>query len=38
MRFGELLETPLSRFPLPALRRVYQRLAYAAFAIPDEWL
>jgi gamma-glutamylputrescine oxidase len=37
-RFGELLETPLSRFPLPALRRVYQRLAYAAFAIQDEWL
>jgi hypothetical protein len=37
-RFGELLETPLPRFPFPALRRVYQRLAYAAFAIQDEWL
>jgi hypothetical protein len=35
--FGALLETPLPRFPLPALRRVYQRLAYAAFAIQDEW-
>jgi hypothetical protein len=37
-RFGALLETPLPRFPFPALRRVYQRLAYAAFAIQDEWL
>jgi gamma-glutamylputrescine oxidase len=36
-RFGALLETPLPRFPFPALRRVYQRLAYATFAIQDEW-
>ncbi len=36
--FGVLMETPLPRFPLPALRRVYQRLAYAAFAVQDEWL
>jgi len=36
--FGALLETPLPRFPFPAFRRVYQRLAYAAFTIQDEWL
>jgi glycine/D-amino acid oxidase-like deaminating enzyme len=36
--FGDLLEMPLPRFPFPAFRRVYQRLAYAAFAIQDEWL
>ena len=35
---GALLETPLPRFPFPAFRRVYQRLAYAAFTIQDEWL
>jgi hypothetical protein len=36
--FGALLETQLPRFPVPALRRVYQRLAYASFALQDEWL
>src|SRR4029434_4201587 len=36
--FGDLLETPLPRFPFPAFRRVYQRLAYAHFAIPGEGL
>jgi gamma-glutamylputrescine oxidase len=36
--FGALLETPLPRFPFPALRRFYQRLAYAGFAIQDAWL
>ena len=36
--FGALLEAPLPRFPFPALRRVYQRLAYTGFAIQDEWL
>jgi taurine dehydrogenase large subunit len=37
-RFGPLLESPLPRFPLPALRRVYQRLAYSGYALRDEWL
>ncbi len=36
--FGPLLETPLPRFPFPALRRVYQRIAYAGYALEDEWL
>jgi hypothetical protein len=35
---GALLETKLPRFPLPALRRVYQRIAYAGYTIEDEWL
>jgi hypothetical protein len=37
-RFGALLETRLPRFPFPALRRVYQRLAYAGYVLRDEWL
>jgi glycine/D-amino acid oxidase-like deaminating enzyme len=37
-RFGPLLESPLPRFPLPALRRVYQRIAYSGYALQDEWL
>jgi taurine dehydrogenase large subunit len=36
--FGPLLESPLPRFPLPALRRVYQRIAYSGYALRDEWL
>ena len=35
---GPLLSTPLPRFPLPALRRLYQRAAYAYYGIQDEWL
>jgi hypothetical protein len=35
--FGALLETKLPRFPLPTLRRVYQRIAYAGFTLQDEW-
>lgn len=35
---GPLLAAPLPRFPLPALRRVYQRAAYAWYRIKDEWL
>jgi hypothetical protein len=27
----------LPRFPFPALRRVYQRIAYAGFALQDNW-
>jgi glycine/D-amino acid oxidase-like deaminating enzyme len=34
--YGPLLETPLPRFPFPAFRRVYQRLAYAWYARQDE--
>jgi gamma-glutamylputrescine oxidase len=36
--FGALLETRLPRFPLPPLRRVYQRIAYAGYTLKDEWL
>ncbi|MBX6324365.1 MAG: FAD-binding oxidoreductase, partial [Rhodospirillaceae bacterium] len=32
---GPLLSAPLPRLPLPALRRIYQRIAYAACAIAD---
>lgn len=35
---GPLLSLPLPRFPLPALRRYYQRLAYAYYGLKDEWL
>jgi hypothetical protein len=35
---GPLLSVPLPRFPLPALRRLYQRAAYAYYGIQDEWL
>jgi glycine/D-amino acid oxidase-like deaminating enzyme len=35
---GPLLSAALPGFPLPALRRLYQRAAYAAYAIEDEWL
>jgi glycine/D-amino acid oxidase-like deaminating enzyme len=35
--FGTLLETTLPRFPFPALRRIYQRVAYAGFTLQDEW-
>jgi len=35
---GPLLSRPLPRFPLPALRRWYQRAAYAWYGIKDEWL
>jgi hypothetical protein len=35
--FGPILEAPLPRFPFPALRRLYQRLAYVGFSIQDEW-
>jgi hypothetical protein len=35
--FGPLLGAPLPRFPFPALRRVYQRIAYAGFALQDNW-
>jgi glycine/D-amino acid oxidase-like deaminating enzyme len=33
--YGKLLETPLPRFPLPALRRTWQRIAYAWYAWQD---
>jgi gamma-glutamylputrescine oxidase len=33
---GPLLGTPLPAFPFPALRRLYQRLAYAYYAFKDE--
>jgi len=36
--YGALLQEPLPRFPLPALRRLYQRIAYTKFSIQDEWL
>ena len=36
--YGPLLGSPLPRFPFPMFRRFYQRLAYAGFAIKDEWL
>ena len=35
---GPLLSRPLPRFPLPALRRWYQRAAYAWYGLKDEWL
>lgn len=35
---GPLLSRPLPRFPLPALRRIYQRAAYAYYGVQDEWL
>ncbi|MEA2779326.1 MAG: hypothetical protein QOK29_870 [Rhodospirillaceae bacterium] len=35
---GPLLGTPLPRFPFPALRRIYQRLAYAYYGFKDERL
>ncbi len=35
---GPLLSAPLPAFPLPALRRIYQRLAYAYYAFTDEHL
>ena len=34
---GPLLTSPLPRFPVPALRRVYQRAAYAMYAAEDRW-
>lgn len=37
-RFGPLMETTLPRFPFPALRRLYQRIAYAGYGVEDEWL
>jgi len=33
-----LLETPLPGFPLPVLRRLYQRTMYGLFEIEDRWL
>jgi glycine/D-amino acid oxidase-like deaminating enzyme len=33
--YGRLLETPLPRFPLPAFRRTWQRIAYAWYAFQD---
>lgn len=36
--YGALLGSPLPRFPFPALRRFYQRLAYAYFGFQDERL
>jgi gamma-glutamylputrescine oxidase len=35
---GPLLRQPLPRFPLPALRRLYQRLAYCYYGFKDERL
>jgi gamma-glutamylputrescine oxidase len=35
---GPLLGTPLPAFPFPALRRIYQRLAYRYYGFKDEWL
>jgi gamma-glutamylputrescine oxidase len=35
---GPLLGTPLPAFPFPALRRVYQRLAYSYYGFKDERL
>ncbi len=35
---GPLLGTALPRFPLPALRRIYQRLAYSYYGFKDEHL
>ncbi len=35
---GPLLASPLPRFPLPALRRLYQRAVYTLYGIEDEWL
>jgi hypothetical protein len=34
--YGPLLSRPLPRFPLPAFRRTWQRLAYAWYAHKDE--
>ncbi len=33
-----LVARPIPRFPLPGLRRLYLRAAYAAFHVADEWL
>lgn len=35
---GPLLGTPLPRFPLPFLRRLYQRAAYTYYGFKDEYL
>lgn len=35
---GPLLGMPLPRIPVPALRRLYQRAAYAWYGFQDEWL
>ena len=35
---GPLLGAPLPVFPFPALRRIYQRLAYAYYGFKDERL
>ncbi len=35
---GPLLGTPLPAFPFPALRRLYQRLAYSYYGLKDEYL
>jgi taurine dehydrogenase large subunit len=35
---GPLLGRPLPRFPFPALRRIYQRLAYSYYGFKDERL
>src|SRR5215472_3423781 len=35
---GPLLGAPLPAFPFPALRRLYQRLAYAYYGFKDEYL
>jgi gamma-glutamylputrescine oxidase len=35
---GPLLGNPLPRFPFPALRRIYQRMAYSYYGFKDEWL
>ncbi len=35
---GPLLGAPLPAFPFPALRRLYQRLAYAYYGLKDEYL
>ncbi len=35
---GPLLGAPLPAFPFPALRRVYQRLAYRYYGFQDKWL
>ncbi|HWA43114.1 MAG TPA: FAD-dependent oxidoreductase [Hypericibacter adhaerens] len=34
--YGSLLSTPLPKFPFPALRRIYQRIAYTYYAYEDE--
>ena len=33
-----IIARPIPRFPLPGLRKLYLRAAYAAFNVADEWL